>query len=390
MSTLAEEALRAGRLRRQHEPHDPAQLEARPRARHRRAARGAARPRRRHRPRRPRRVPARLRPPGRRRRPGLARRPRRAHRGHRHLPAGPGRATRRTPAATRSPTAAEDAGRRPADHPAGGLPAHRDALRPAVVAAPVLHPPDLPRPSPTCRWPSGWPGCASPRCGPRSLAEEPGTRNPIALGLMQRWDQIFPLGDPPDYEPPRSASVAGVAEREGRHAAGGRPRLAARARRHGVPVRPAGQLRRPRPRRAPRDDDRPEHGARPLRRRRPLRPHLRREHADLPAHALGERARRAAPRLGLEQAISLQTSRTAAAYGFTDRGVLAAGQAGRPQPHRPRRHAPPRAGDGLRPARRRPPPRPAGRRLRRHARGRRGHRRARRAHRRRPGRLVRF
>lgn len=31
-------------------------------------------------------------------------------------------------------------------------------------------------------------------------------------------------------------------------------------------------------------------------------------------------------RLGLEQAISLQTSRTAAAYGFTDRGVLSAGK----------------------------------------------------------------
>lgn len=31
-------------------------------------------------------------------------------------------------------------------------------------------------------------------------------------------------------------------------------------------------------------------------------------------------------RLGLEQAVSLQTSRTAAAYGFTDRGVLAAGK----------------------------------------------------------------
>jgi N-acyl-D-amino-acid deacylase len=31
-------------------------------------------------------------------------------------------------------------------------------------------------------------------------------------------------------------------------------------------------------------------------------------------------------RLGLEQAVSLQTSRTAAAYGFTDRGVIAAGK----------------------------------------------------------------
>jgi N-acyl-D-amino-acid deacylase len=33
---------------------------------------------------------------------------------------------------------------------------------------------------------------------------------------MQRWGQIFPLGDPPDYEPPASASIAGVAERDGR------------------------------------------------------------------------------------------------------------------------------------------------------------------------------
>ena len=33
---------------------------------------------------------------------------------------------------------------------------------------------------------------------------------------MRKWTQIFPLGDPPDYEPPISASVAAVAEREGR------------------------------------------------------------------------------------------------------------------------------------------------------------------------------
>ena len=38
------------------------------------------------------------------------------------------------------------------------------------------------------------------------LAEEPATKNPIARGLMQRWSQIFPLGDPPDYEPPADAS----------------------------------------------------------------------------------------------------------------------------------------------------------------------------------------
>jgi N-acyl-D-aspartate/D-glutamate deacylase len=48
------------------------------------------------------------------------------------------------------------------------------------------------------------------------LSEEIGTNNPIARGLMSRFEQMFPLGDPPDYEPPSSASVASVATREGR------------------------------------------------------------------------------------------------------------------------------------------------------------------------------
>jgi len=55
-----------------------------------------------------------------------------------------------------------------------------------------------------------------PEMRARLLAEEPSTSNPIARGLMQRWGQIFPLGDPPDYEPPASASVEGAAAREGR------------------------------------------------------------------------------------------------------------------------------------------------------------------------------
>jgi len=48
------------------------------------------------------------------------------------------------------------------------------------------------------------------------LAEEPATRNRIAVSLMQRWDQIFPLGDDPDYEPLPSTSVAAVAAASGR------------------------------------------------------------------------------------------------------------------------------------------------------------------------------
>jgi N-acyl-D-aspartate/D-glutamate deacylase len=48
------------------------------------------------------------------------------------------------------------------------------------------------------------------------LAEEPATRDPIARVLMSNWSQIFPLGDPPDYEPPAERSVAATAAREGR------------------------------------------------------------------------------------------------------------------------------------------------------------------------------
>src|SRR5581483_8607694 len=39
------------------------------------------------------------------------------------------------------------------------------------------------------------------------LTEEPATGSPVARVLMSRWNQIFPLGDPPDYEPPASRAV---------------------------------------------------------------------------------------------------------------------------------------------------------------------------------------
>ena len=48
------------------------------------------------------------------------------------------------------------------------------------------------------------------------LAEEPFTHSVVARALMSRWSQMFRLGNPPDYEPDPSTSVAAVAEQEGR------------------------------------------------------------------------------------------------------------------------------------------------------------------------------
>jgi N-acyl-D-aspartate/D-glutamate deacylase len=48
------------------------------------------------------------------------------------------------------------------------------------------------------------------------LAEGPATQNAIAVGLMSRWGQMFPLGDPPDYEPAPETSVEATAAREHR------------------------------------------------------------------------------------------------------------------------------------------------------------------------------
>jgi N-acyl-D-aspartate/D-glutamate deacylase len=48
----------------------------------------------------------------------------------------------------------------------------------------------------------------------RLLSE--GNAAPGALGRLNAWDKIFPLADPPDYEPPPEMSIAARAAREGR------------------------------------------------------------------------------------------------------------------------------------------------------------------------------
>ena len=50
----------------------------------------------------------------------------------------------------------------------------------------------------------------------RLLAEQPGPNLPIAQFITASLHKLFPLGDPPDYEPPPERSVKAIAEREGR------------------------------------------------------------------------------------------------------------------------------------------------------------------------------
>ena len=58
----------------------------------------------------------------------------------------------------------------------------------------------------------------NPNFRARLLAEsEARQTHPLARRVMA-FDQMFPLGDPPDYEPPKETSIAAIAAREGRPA----------------------------------------------------------------------------------------------------------------------------------------------------------------------------
>jgi len=156
------------------------------------------------------------------------------------------------------------------------------------------------------------------------LADKPGTTDMIALALMSRWDQMFPLGDPPDYEPAPETSVGAVAAASGR-----RPEevvLDMLLERDGTALLFA-----------------------------PLASYVEFNHeairemmthprtvlglsdggahcglicdASMPTYLLTHwvRDRSRGPRLPIEQVVSLQTSRTARTYGLTDRGTIETG-----------------------------------------------------------------
>src|SRR5690606_22893796 len=117
----------------------------------------------------------------------------------------------------------------------------------------------------------------------------------IAAVITSAFHKLFPLGDPPDYEPGPEKSVKAIAEREGR-----------------TPEEVTYDLMMA-------DDGR---GLLYI-------PLLRYAHGDFgalhemlphPGTLLGR-----GERLGLEQAVHMQTRATAALYGFDDRGLLAPG-----------------------------------------------------------------
>ncbi len=159
----------------------------------------------------------------------------------------------------------------------------------------------------------------------RLLAEEPSTPNPIARVLMSNWTHIYPLGDPPDYEPPAERSVAANAARAGRRPEevvydwllerDGRQFLFAPLANYVDANFDALREMMLHPRTVVGLSDGGAHCGLIC-------------DASMPTYLLTHwaRDRTRGERIPLEQAVRLQTGNTAAEYGLTDRGTLEPGK----------------------------------------------------------------
>jgi N-acyl-D-aspartate/D-glutamate deacylase len=156
------------------------------------------------------------------------------------------------------------------------------------------------------------------------LAEKTQVRDPFIRRTMEQFDKLFPLGDPPDYEPSVEQSIAGIAARQGREPAEvAYDKLLERDGRE--------LLYYPILNYSDRNFD-------------AISAMLQSEStvlslsdggahcgvicdASSPTYMLTHwvRDRSRGPRLSLEQAVRLQTTRTARMYGLNDRGRLAVG-----------------------------------------------------------------
>jgi N-acyl-D-amino-acid deacylase len=166
---------------------------------------------------------------------------------------------------------------------------------------------------------------ADPALRERLLAEEPTTNSPVARMLISRWDAIFPLGSPPDYEPAPDTSVSATAAREGRRPEevvldwlledGGRALLFAPLANYFDGSHDAILEMMTHPRSVLGLGDGGAHCGLIC-------------DASMTTYVLTHwaRDRSRGERLGVEEAVALQTSRPAALYGLSDRGTIAAGK----------------------------------------------------------------
>jgi N-acyl-D-aspartate/D-glutamate deacylase len=201
--------------------------------------------------------------------------------------------------------------------PTGMLFGLQSSLHPFITHPTYREIADLPLPERVAR-------LRQPDVRDRLLAEEPSTANRIAIGLMSRWDQMYPLGDPPEYEPAPETSVAAAAARESRSPQAvvldwllerdGEALLFAPLASYVDHDHEALREMMTHPRTVLGLSDGGAHCGLIC-------------DASMPTYLLSHwvKGRTRGPRLPLEQAVHLQTGRTAAVYGLTDRGAISPG-----------------------------------------------------------------